>query len=57
MKKDGRRHSLTVKNTTLEDRAEYTIKLKDEKESSAPLFVQGGGPNITCALHHLKYLS
>lgn len=40
MKKDGRKHSLTIKNATIEDRAEYTINLKDGK-SSAPLFVEG----------------
>lgn len=41
IKKDGRKHSLTIKDAQLEDRAEYTIKLKDEKESTAPLFVEG----------------
>lgn len=41
MKKDGRKHSLVIKNAQLEDRAEYTIKLKDDMQSTAPLFVEG----------------
>ncbi|KAK3082923.1 hypothetical protein FSP39_009100 [Pinctada imbricata] len=35
----GKVHKLTLKNVTLDDRAEYTIKVKD-KESTAPLFVE-----------------
>lgn len=36
----GKVHKLTLKNATLDDRAEYTISVKD-KESTAPLFVEG----------------
>ncbi|WAR10976.1 TITIN-like protein, partial [Mya arenaria] len=50
MKQDGRRHSLTVKNTTLDDRAEYTVKLKDGKESTAPLFVEESPLEFTMPL-------
>lgn len=35
----GKVHKLTLKNATLDDRAEYTISVKD-KESTAPLFVE-----------------
>ena len=40
MKKDGRKHTLLVKNATLDDRAVYAVELKDKK-SEAPLFVEG----------------
>ena len=40
MKKDGRKHSLTIKNATIDDRSEYTIQMND-KDSTAPLFVEG----------------
>lgn len=36
----GKVHKLTLKNATLDDRAEYTICVKDKK-STAPLFVEG----------------
>lgn len=62
MKKDGRVHTLTIKDAQLEDRAEYTIELKDRK-SSAPLFVEGNlklyGKNRNIIVSHkkLKYNS
>ena len=49
MTKDGRKHSLTIKDAQLDDRAEYTIKVKD-RESTAPLFVEGN----LCFFHILK---
>jgi len=41
IQKDGRRHSLTIKSATPDDRAEYTIVAKDGEVSKAPLFVEG----------------
>ena len=40
IKQEGTKHTLLVKNATLDDRAEYSVQLKD-KESKAPLFVEG----------------
>ena len=40
MKQDGTKHTLLIKNATLDDRAAYAVKVKD-KESEAPLFVEG----------------
>ena len=40
LKKDGPKHTLLVKNATLDDRAVYAVELKDKK-SEAPLFVEG----------------
>ena len=40
VKQDGTKHSLLIKNATLDDRAVYAVKVKD-KESDAPLFVEG----------------
>lgn len=36
----GKVHELTIKDTVLDDRAEYSINLED-KSSTAPLFVEG----------------
>lgn len=41
----GKVHKLTLKDTTLDDRAEYTICVKD-RTSTAPLFVEGIGFNL-----------
>ena len=38
---DGTRHFLTIKSSTLDDEAKYTIKI-DEKQSTGKLTVEGG---------------
>ena len=38
---DGCVHRLTIRNTTLEDEAEYTVKLTDDITTKATLWVEG----------------
>lgn len=40
----GKVHKLIIPKANIDDRAEYTVKVKD-KTSKAPLFVEGKGSN------------
>ena len=42
---DGCQHRLTIHSATLEDEAEYTVKLTDDITSKATLWVEGTPPN------------
>ena len=46
IKQDGPKHTLLVKNATLDDRAVYAVELKDKK-SEAPLIVEGWHVYVT----------
>ena len=43
---DGCVHRLTIRNATLEDEAEYTVKLTDDISTKATLWVEGAPGNI-----------
>jgi len=43
---DGCQHRLIINNATLEDEAEYTVKLTDDVSSKATLWVEGTPGNV-----------
>jgi len=45
---DGCTHRLTIRNATLEDEAEYTVKLTDDVSTKATLWVEGTSGIICC---------
>jgi len=49
---DGCQHRLIINNATLEDEAEYTVKLTDDVSSKATLWVEGAPGNVDFLSDH-----
>lgn len=50
---DGCVHRLTIRSATLEDEAEYTVKLTDDVSSKATLWVEGTNSGRYVTIHCL----